>query len=113
LKQERTLTITLRPEHERIIEAQLASGKFRSVDELLDYYLSSIGADVPDKMISEEQFKERAHAAAERIRELRRNVTLDRPEGMSLREYAHIGLKYLRRDSSSSIGLRATKFAFH
>ena len=36
----------------------------------------------------------RARAAAERIRELRQGVTLDRPAGMSLREYAHIGHRY-------------------
>ena len=36
----------------------------------------------------------RARAAAERIRELRRGVTLDRPADMSLREYAHIGHRY-------------------
>ncbi len=88
------MTITLRPEHERIIEAQLASGKFRSVDEVLEYYLTPVSADVPDEMIPEEKRKERAYAAAERIRELRKNVTLDRPKGMSLREYAHIGHKY-------------------
>jgi hypothetical protein len=32
--------------------------------------------------------------AGEKIRELRKGVTLDRPTGMSLREYAHIGHKY-------------------
>lgn len=32
--------------------------------------------------------------AGDTIRELRKGVTLDRPRGMSLREYAHIGHKY-------------------
>ena len=42
----------------------------------------------------DEQRKARALDAAARIRELRKGVTLDRPEGMSLREYAHTGHRY-------------------
>ena len=36
------MTITLRPEHERIIQEQIASGRFRSADEVLDQALSSL-----------------------------------------------------------------------
>jgi len=84
------MTITLTPEQERIIQAQIASGRFRSVDEVLDQVLSFLkpqASEVPEQ-------DERAQAAAERIRTLRRGVRLDRPSGMSLREYAHIGHKY-------------------
>lgn len=86
------MTITLTPEHERIIEAQLASGQFRSVDEVLDMVLAPLRQQSFD--ITDEDKKTKAQTAAKRIRELRKGVTLDRPEGMSLREYAHIGHKH-------------------
>jgi len=84
------MTITLTPEHERIIQAQLATGQFRSVDEVLDTVLAPLKPQ--STAIADEE--QAAQAAAERIRELRKGVTLDRPEGMTLREYAHIGHKY-------------------
>jgi len=86
------MTITLTPEHERIIEAQLATGQFRSVDEVLDTVLAPL--KLPSPETPDEEQAAQAQAAAERIRELRKGVTLDRPEGMTLREYAHIGHKY-------------------
>lgn len=86
------MTITLTPEHERIIQAQLATGLFRSVDEVLDKVLAPLKP--PDLESAKEDALAKAQAAAERIRELRQGVTLDRPPGMSLREYAHIGHKY-------------------
>jgi Arc/MetJ-type ribon-helix-helix transcriptional regulator len=86
------VTITLTPEHERIIQAQLATGQFRSVEEVLDKVLAPLKSPSPDIIATQD--KEKAHAAAERIRELRQGVTLDRPEGMSLRDYVHLGHKY-------------------
>lgn len=85
------MAITLTPEHERIIPAQLATGQFRSVDEVLDTVLAPFKAQ-SELMANEDITK--AHVAAELIRELRKGVTLDRPEGMSMREYAHLGHKY-------------------
>ncbi len=86
------MTITLTPEHERIIQAQIASGQFRSVDKVLDHVLSPLKQQ--NLEAAQEAKKAKAQAAAERIRELRNGVTLDRPQGMSLREYAHLGHKY-------------------
>jgi len=39
------MTIELRPDQERIIQEQLASGRFRSVDEILDTALSNLPND--------------------------------------------------------------------
>jgi Arc/MetJ-type ribon-helix-helix transcriptional regulator len=87
------MTITLTPEHEGIIQAQLASGQFHSVDEVLDRALAPLRTSVVPEF-SEEERKAKARAAVERILELSKGVTLDRPAGMSLREYAHLGHKY-------------------
>ena len=86
------MTITLTPEHERIIEAQIAAGQFQSVEELLDRALSPFKPSLSETAAEEKTVQ--AQTAAERIRELRQGVTLERPEGMTLREYAHIGHKY-------------------
>jgi Arc/MetJ-type ribon-helix-helix transcriptional regulator len=86
------MTITLNPEHERIIQAQLASGQFRSVEEVLEKALAPLKSQASDKATVDKEAT--ARAAVERIRELRKGVTLDRPKGMSLREYAHLGHKY-------------------
>ena len=50
--------------------------------------------DCPPSVEMAEEQKKAALEAADQIRELRKDFTLDRPEGMSLREYAHIGHKY-------------------
>ena len=86
------MTITLTPEHERIIQAQLATGQFRSVDDVLEKVLAPFKPQGPSPSAEDETAE--AQAAAVRIRELRKGVTLDRPPGMSLREYAHTGHKY-------------------
>jgi Arc/MetJ-type ribon-helix-helix transcriptional regulator len=39
------VTIELKPEHERIIEQQLATGNFKSVDEVLATALASLPRD--------------------------------------------------------------------
>ena len=90
--EESVMTITLTPEHERIIQAQLASGQFRSVEEVLEKLLAALKSPASDEATISKEAK--ARAAAERIRELRKGVTLERPNGMSLREYAHLGHKY-------------------
>lgn len=86
------MTITLTPEQERIIQAQFATGQFRSVDEVLDKALAPLSQQALTCTVSGDTTK--AQAAAEQIRTLRKDVTLDRPKGMSLREYAHLGHKY-------------------
>lgn len=86
------MTITLTPEHERIIQAQLETGEFRSVEEVLEKVLAPLKSHASDEATMDDRAK--AQAAAERLRQLRQGVTLDRPKGMSLREYVHLGHKY-------------------
>ena len=77
------MTITLTPEHERIIQAQLATGQFRSVEDVLEKVLAPLKSQAAEEATMDGGAK--ARAAAERIRQLRKGVTLDRPAGMSLR----------------------------
>jgi hypothetical protein len=81
------MTITLKPDQERAIQDAIRTGLVRSVDEFIETAIEALphpnGGFDP----------ERARRAGERIREIRRGVTLDR-QGMSIREMAHIGHKY-------------------
>lgn len=76
------------PELESLLRQQLEAGNFASVEEML--LQTFRGAQFP----ADEQRKVKALEAAARIRELRKGVTLARPEDVSLREYAHIGHRY-------------------
>lgn len=42
LKRSAIMTITLKPEQERIIRAEIESGRFRSPDEVLDHALTAL-----------------------------------------------------------------------
>lgn len=86
------MIITLTPEHERLIQAQMATGQFHSIDEVLTCALTAFQPPAPADFNKHRNAK--AQAAAERIRELRKGVTLERPAGMSMREYTHAGHKY-------------------
>ena len=46
------MTITLTPEHERIIQAQLATGQFRSVDDVLEKVLAPFKPQGPSTALS-------------------------------------------------------------
>jgi Arc/MetJ-type ribon-helix-helix transcriptional regulator len=82
------MTITLTQDQEKAIQEAISSGFARSVDEFID---SAIGA-LPH--YAESTFDlEKARQAGNRIRELRRGVTLDR-QSLSIRELAHTGHKY-------------------
>jgi Arc/MetJ-type ribon-helix-helix transcriptional regulator len=86
-------------ETERIVREEIASGHFRSVDDLIAAGVHAWKEINLAVSASGSAAKENDQAAARRkageaIRELRKGVTLDRPKGMSLREYAHIGHKY-------------------
>lgn len=78
------------PELENMIQQEVNSGHFASVEDMLLHTLRAARR----QPAAEDQLAAKALEAAARIRELRRGVTLERPEGMSLREYAHIGHKY-------------------
>ena len=87
------MTIEINPETERLVREVISSGHFRSVDDLI---VTGINAwkEKTLPMSDTGQTAVARQKAGETIRELRKGVTLDRPEGMSLREYAHIGHKY-------------------
>ena len=76
------------PELESILQQQLKAGNFASVEDMLLQAFRSVQTP------GDGQREARALDAAARIRELRKGVTLNRPEGMSLREYAHTGHRY-------------------
>ncbi|HEY0796978.1 MAG TPA: hypothetical protein VGD64_14490 [Acidisarcina sp.] len=81
------MSIELTINQQEIIEQAIQAGMVKSVDEFIH---SAIGA------LSGEHGKfnrEKARVAGERIRELRRGITLDL-KGMSVRELAHLGHKY-------------------
>jgi hypothetical protein len=85
------------PETERIVRGEIANGYFRSVDDLIAvgvHAWKEINLAAPASAAKEDDQATARRKAGEAIRELRKGVTLDRPEGMSLREYAHIGHKY-------------------
>lgn len=81
------MTITLTPEQEKAIQNAIQSGLVGSVNEFIATAIDAL----PHK---ENGFdKEAARLAVARIRELRKGVKLDL-QGMSLREFAHLGHKY-------------------
>ena len=79
------------PELEALLQQRLKAGNFASVEALL---MDTFKGGQFFAGAAEDVRRRRAQAAAERLRELRKGVTLDRPEGMTLREYAHIGHRY-------------------
>jgi len=81
------MTITLTPSQEKIIRQAIDGGLIRSLDDFIDLAIEAL----PQR---EAVFdRERAQAAVARIRDLRKGVRLDL-EGMSLREFAHIGHRF-------------------
>lgn len=81
------MTITLTPDQERAIQQAIDAGLVRSVDEFIETAIEAL----PHQ--GSEFDQERARAAAARIREIRKGVRLNL-QGMSIREFAHIGHKY-------------------
>ena len=87
------MTIEIRnTELEGLLRQYLMAGEFANVEDLLLHTLR--GMQRPPDSAGEEERKRRASRTADHIRELRKGVTLNRPAGMSLREFAHIGHKY-------------------
>ena len=97
---EPAMNIEINSETERLVREEIISGHFRSVDELIvtsvhawrERNLASPAAE--SEAMQNDQAAEARRKAGEKIHELRKGVTLARPTGMSLREYAHIGHKY-------------------
>ena len=64
------MTITLRPEQERLIQEAIQSGMFDSVDAVLDRALESLRKGQSESSLT------RSQLAGQRIRALRKGVTL-------------------------------------
>ncbi|MCX6608334.1 MAG: hypothetical protein NTV52_32755 [Acidobacteria bacterium] len=85
------MTIRVTPETERLVQCEIQSGHFTSVDDLI---VQGVRA-----------WRERSQAgggdtspeirrrAVERIRELRKGVRME-SDGVTLREFAHLGHRY-------------------
>jgi Arc/MetJ-type ribon-helix-helix transcriptional regulator len=81
------MTITLTPKQEKVIKQAIDSGLVRSVDDFIESAIEALPQ-------AEAAFdKGKAQVAVGRIRELREGVRLDL-QGMSLREFAHIGHRF-------------------
>lgn len=84
-----------RPEVKALIQQRLETGAFASPEDvILDALRSSEAGPRTGAEIAVAAESEARRSAGEKIRELRKGITLDRPEGTSLREYAHIGHRY-------------------
>jgi Arc/MetJ-type ribon-helix-helix transcriptional regulator len=70
------MTVELKPEQERRIEELMRSGRFHSLDELLDKALEKVSTGEPSTDTTEEGRKRRARNAVAHIRELRKGLSL-------------------------------------
>jgi Arc/MetJ-type ribon-helix-helix transcriptional regulator len=82
-----TMTITLKPDTERLINEELKSGQYKDAEEVIQRALQTLHAahQAPPTQVHECQ------EAAARIRELRQGVTLG---GLSIKDLIHAGHKY-------------------
>jgi Arc/MetJ-type ribon-helix-helix transcriptional regulator len=81
------MIITLTPRQEKAIRQAIDAGLVRSVDEFIETAIDALPR--PEGGFDQEK----ARAAVERIREIRKGVKLDL-QGMSIRQFAHLGHKY-------------------
>lgn len=81
------MTITLTRDQEKAIQQAIQSGAVRSVDEFIDTAIEAL----PHR--NSEFDRDKARLAGARIRELRKGVRLEL-QGISIREFAHLGHKY-------------------
>jgi Arc/MetJ-type ribon-helix-helix transcriptional regulator len=70
------MTVELKPEQERRIEQLMRSGRFHSLDELLDQALEKVATGEPSPDAAQEERKRRAKNAVVGIRELRKGLSL-------------------------------------
>ena len=83
------MTINVKPETERLVQEELRTGHFQTVDDLI---VKGVHAwrELSRLERSFDSSADDRRRAADRIRELRKGVRLERG-GMSLRQYAHLG----------------------
>jgi Arc/MetJ-type ribon-helix-helix transcriptional regulator len=78
------MTIELKLEHQRIVESAVQSGHYRSVDEFLDEAFAAWKTRDNQPKFD----REKARAAADRIRELRKGVSL---QGLTIKNLLNEG----------------------
>jgi Arc/MetJ-type ribon-helix-helix transcriptional regulator len=81
---DKSMTIELKPEHQRIVENAVQSGHYRSVDEFLDEAFAAWKTRDNQPKFD----RKRARAAADRIRELRKGVSL---RGLTIKDLVNEG----------------------
>jgi Arc/MetJ-type ribon-helix-helix transcriptional regulator len=94
------MTITLNPAQEPAIRDAIQAGVVQSMDEFIDIAIEALPRQ--ERVFD----KEKARAAVERIRELRKGVRLNL-EGMSFREFAHLGHNIDASIRAGCLGLHA------
>ncbi len=67
------MTITLKPEQERIVQDELRTGQYRSVEDVIDHALQTLR---PHALLGSSHLPRDPKGAAARIRERRKSVTL-------------------------------------
>jgi hypothetical protein len=81
------MTINLTPEQQKIIEDELKSGRFRTVEEVISRALSAL-RDAAHPSISHMDDGKRHEAVREMLRFVEQNHT---PRGVSVKELIHEG----------------------
>jgi Arc/MetJ-type ribon-helix-helix transcriptional regulator len=81
------MTITLKPDTERLINEELKTGQYKDAEEVIQRALQTLHAT---HQATPNQVQECQEAAA-RIRELRKGVTLG---GLKIQDLIHEGHKY-------------------
>jgi Arc/MetJ-type ribon-helix-helix transcriptional regulator len=81
------MTITLKPDTERLINEELKRGHYKDAEEVIQRALQTLHAT---HQVSPSQMHE-CQEAAVRIRELRKGVTLG---GLNMQDLIHEGHKY-------------------
>jgi hypothetical protein len=79
------VTITLTPEHERIVQDELRSGHFGTVEEVIDHALHALKLHA---LFAGPAGKRDPKSAAKRIRERRKGVTLG---GLKIKDLVNEG----------------------
>ena len=80
------MTIELKPEHQRIIQQQLATGRYRSVEEVLDTALSKLSRST----IAPEDRRQ----AVQRMIEFAEKRFIRLPPGEKIKDLVHEGHRY-------------------
>ncbi len=82
------MTLELKPVQERRIEELMRSGRFHSIDELLDQALETVSLGCSTSDSAQAERKRRASQAAARIREISKGLSL---QGASIKDLIEEG----------------------